>query len=81
MIFNRTYHAMDLLQEINDVVRSNLNYEVSQVQSQQSEILISGDIQLLAKGLRRDCLKGRDPRFLLQPALQVICVRVVKYTH
>ena len=75
---------MDLLQEINDVVRSNWNYEGAQVQNQHeenSEILISGDIQLLAKGLRRDCLKGRDPRFLLQPALQVICVRVVKCTH
>ena len=38
MIFNRTYHAMDLLQEINDVVRSNLKYyNVGQIQSQQEE--------------------------------------------
>ena len=59
-------------------------YEVAQVQNQHeenSEILISGDIQLLAKGLRRDCLEGRDPRLLLQPSLQVICVKLVKCIH
>ena len=29
----RTYHAMDLLNEINDVVRSNLNCETPEVVS------------------------------------------------
>ena len=76
MTFLRTYHAMDLLQTINDVVRSNLNHEIASSDPsgrKQSINQFSGNIQLLEKALRRDCVNEGDPRFLLQPPLQVIC--------
>ena len=76
MTFIRTYHAMDLLQTINDVVRSNLNHEIASSDPpgrKQSINQFPGNIQLLEKALRRDCVNEGDPKFLLQPPLQVIC--------
>ena len=76
MTFIRTYHAMDLLQTINDVVRSTLNHEIASSDPSGRKQAINqfpGNIQLLEKALRRDCVNEGDPRFLLQPPLQVIC--------
>ena len=58
--FYRTYHAMDLLNEINDVVRSNLNCETPEVVS--LEMWEKTDSSCEKNDFRRRSTSGRSSR-------------------